>query len=272
MDELPRVLFLAVVQGIAEFLPISSSGHLVICGALWSRITGAPLVQDDGLELEVALHAGTLISILVVYARDLWELRRQPRLCGMVLLGSVPAAIVGIGFKDLFEAAFDSPTAAGFGLLMTAMFLTLGSRFERPMMTDKQIPWPAAFTIGCFQAVAIFPGISRSGSTITGGLITGLDRLSATRFSFLLAIPAIGGATLLTLKDTLSGPPLAISPAVLLIGAAVSAIVGYFSLTALLRIVSRGRLSWFAWYCAAAGLLVLVWQSLESSGADAAAI
>ena len=198
MGDTIRVLVLAVVQGIAEFLPISSSGHLVIVNELLKRFQGGA-VPDEGMTLNIVLHVGTLGSILVVYFRRLQRvlIEMDWRLCSAIMLASVPAAIVGIGFKDRLEPMFTSPAVAGFGLLVTAFLLILGQRMPSGKFTDRNLPWPIAVVVGCFQAVALVPGISRSGSTISGGLLSGMERESAATFSFLIAIPAIGGAALL---------------------------------------------------------------------------
>lgn len=201
MDAYLQAIVLGVVQGISEFLPISSDGHLVIAKHVLGQAFGAKITS--GMEMEVMLHLGTLAAIMVCYARELWDLRKDPRLCALIVMATIPAAVVGLTLKDWFERMFDSPLAAGVGLLITAALLMTGHRLERGGHTEKTLPWPAVLLIGCFQALALLPGVSRSGSTIVCGLLTGLDRVSATRFSFLLAVPVTGGAIVLTLKDIL---------------------------------------------------------------------
>jgi len=264
MNETVYILILAVLQGIGEFLPISSSGHLVIGKALLSEFWPQLATDQGGIQLEVALHVGTLGSILVVYFRDLWQLRRDWRLCLLIILASVPAGFVGLTFKDALEELFQSPLFAGFGLLITAVFLLLGQRQTTERYTTQNLPWLSALIVGCFQAVAILPGISRSGSTIAGGLLVGMQRSSAATFSFLMALVAIGGAALLEAKDLLNGEPLAYSAGGLLMGVVVSFVTGVIALTLLLRVLHSGRLYWFAYYCLAVGMATILWQVLRT--------
>lgn len=264
MNEYVQILILAVVQGVAEFLPISSSGHLVITEQLLGALGDGEGIAR-GMDVEVFLHIGTLGSILMVYWRDLWALRFDARLCLIILVATIPAGAAGVLLKDWFERAFDAPIIAGFGLLLTAALLTIAQRFERSRFELKGIPWLSAIVIGCFQAVALVPGISRSGSTISGGLLTGLERASATRFSFLLAIPVTAGAILLTvLKKVVRDPTLSVGVGPLCLGIAVSFVVGWISLEVLIRLVIRGKLHWFAIYCTLAGCATIAWCAFRS--------
>ncbi|MEX1228917.1 MAG: undecaprenyl-diphosphate phosphatase [Planctomycetaceae bacterium] len=258
-----EAIILGIVQGIAEFLPISSSGHLVIVETLLG------MKAETNLLLDVMLHVGTLGSILVVYRKDVFALLHQPKLCAAIVVGTLPAVVIGLSLKDFFEAAFGNPLLVGCCLLVTAVLLIAGQRLERAQRQLDALDLKRAFGIGLFQAFAILPGVSRSGSTIAGGLILGLDRQSAATFSFLLAIPAIGGAAVLTLKDVFdaataataaSATPATIPWGAILAGTVASFFVGWMSLRTLLRLITQRRLHWFAAYCAMAGLAVIVWQ------------
>ena len=248
---------LGIVQGIAEFLPISSSGHLVIVGSLLGR------PADSGsLELNIALHLGTLFSILVVYRRDVVQMCRQFRTIFNVGLATLPIVVVGLTLKDSIESAFETPLIAGCCLFITAALLLLGQRLERGDRSVETMTWRNALAVGLFQMVAVLPGISRSGSTIAGGMMSGLRRDSAATFSFLIAIPAIGGASVLLIKDLLEAGPGGESVGVMGLGAVVSFLVGWASLRVLIHVVSRRKLHWFAYYCLAVGSLTVVWQLL----------
>jgi len=261
---------LGAIQGATEFLPVSSSGHLVLGRAVLGVELGAGSVAFD-----VAVHLGTLLAVVVVYLGDLvrlvsglfgaarrglsggglaalWE-DADSRLALLVLLGTVPAVIVGFSFKDLFEGLFARPTVAAGALLVTAALLA-GTTARRAPREPGVVRPLDALLIGLAQAVAITPGISRSGSTIAVALLLGVGREQAARFSFLLAVPAILGAAVLEVRHLESG--LALAP--LLAGAAVAAVVGFVSLKALIFLVHRGKIAWFAPYCAIVGLVALI--------------
>lgn len=261
-----RVLLLAIVQGIAEFLPISSSGHLAVLGSLFG------FDPEENLTLGILLHAGTLLAIVVFYFAELLKFFRPERfrLAAMVVLGSAPAGLVGGVLKKtgLAEALFGNLLIPGVCFIVTGLLLQFGA--ERKSGAGavaatplERISWRQALLIGLVQAVAILPGISRSGSTIAAGLRCRLDRKDAAEFSFLLAIPAIGGSAFLELLALLGkggGNTGEISALILLSGFAAAAIVGYISLRLLIRMLSRGRLACFSYYLYAVGAAVIVWQ------------
>ncbi|MFN0198074.1 MAG: undecaprenyl-diphosphate phosphatase [Planctomycetaceae bacterium] len=258
-----KAIILGVVQGIAEFLPISSSGHLVIAEELLKFDTHGNLLFD------VMLHLGTLGSILIVYRHEIWKVLNSRKLCLAVVVGTLPAVVVGLSLKDFFERAFDNPLLVGCCLLITAALLIAGQRGERGLNSLDAITLKQAFCIGLFQAFAILPGVSRSGSTIVGGLLLGLERQSAATFSFLLAIPAIAGAGVLTAHDawqesiateSASGVGLSIDWGPVLAGTFVSFIVGLMALRTLIRLITQRRLHWFAGYCLIAGVATITWQ------------
>lgn len=257
---------LGLLQGVAEFLPISSSGHLVIGKALLRQLVpgseeGVASLPDDDPTLEIALHAGTLLSILVVYRNDLLRVIRDRRLIGLVVLATIPVGVIGVLLKDVIGQLFSSPFAAGCALLCTASFLVVGRRLQQIQKEHQPNSFGRSLLIGLAQAVAIVPGISRSGSTIAAALACGLSREEAARFSFLIAIPAIGGATVLQAKDLLSGEAVSTLPIMpVVVGTIVAFVTGVASLQLLLKLLMKDRLLWFAGYCFLAGSATIIWQ------------
>ena len=244
-------IFLGVVQGLTEFLPVSSSGHLVLFQQLLS-------LPGDQLFFDLALHMGTLLPVLWVYRADLLRMLRAPvaesgpiaerpgtRLLGLIVLGSIPTAIIGLLFEDLFERIFASPAALTVTFTLTGALLFLSGRVRQGDAAELEMkPWQALL-IGLAQGLAITPGISRSGTTIAVALFLGMRREYAARFSFLLSIPAIGGAFLLKLKDVRPGD---IAVDATLVGALAALVSGYLALRLLIRLVKSGDFSRFAWY------------------------
>ena len=258
--EILQAVILGIVQGIGEFLPISSSGHLVIAGELLDKLTGTTTSDSDKLLLNVTLHAGTLLAILIVYHAEILKLRSQLNVCLLLVLASVPAALIGIMFKDFFETVFATPLVAGVALFVTAALLYAGHRLERGEFSYEQLTAKQALLIGLCQAAALIPGISRSGSTISGGLVCGMTRESAAAFSFLMAVPVIGGAAFIESLSVLSGDVTVRSPIALLAGGVTAFLVGLVSLRWLVSIIAKGRLYCFAYYCVAAGTATVIWQ------------
>ncbi len=261
-----KVIFLAIAQGIAEFLPISSSGHLLVLGD-WLGFD-----SESNMQLNVILHAGTLLAILLFYFRKLVGIIVEPQrrwIIVLVIIGSIPAGVVGVGLKvcGLDELLFGYSLVAGAGFLVTATLLltVFGLPWKNRNCENaesealEKMSLKQAFLIGCAQAVAILPGISRSGSTISCGVFAKLSKTDAAEFSFLLAIPAIGGATLLELLKIVKAPvmPSGSEALMLLIGFLVSAAVGYGALAGLIAMLRRGKLGWFAFYLYAAACVVL---------------
>jgi undecaprenyl-diphosphatase len=261
-SEILETVLLGIVQGIAEFLPISSSGHLVICGELLARFSGRPIDPEGNLQMNVALHVGTLGSILWVYRSELRALVGRRQLCVGIVVATIPLVIVGLTLRDWFERVFQTPLIAGCGLLVTAAMLWLGQKLEREEHELDGVSPRRALTVGLFQAFALVPGISRSGSTIAGGLLTGMRREAATTFSFLIAIPAILGAATLEGKKIWENGSVVGDPVALVLGMLTAFLVGVVALRWLLRIVSERKLHWFAAYCLTVGLATIVWQVL----------
>jgi len=260
-----EAILIGIIQGATEFLPISSDGHLVLIPSILG-------LQQPDLVLIGLVHAGTLLAILSYFWRDIVAIiravltglaRRDPfgtadaRLGYLMVLGSIPAAIVGLLAMDFFERQFSSPVVAAVGLLVTAAFLVVGERLNRGTKTLDRLSWVDTLIIGSFQVLALLPGVSRSGTTIAAGLGRGLDRPTAARFSFLVGLPAIAGAGLLAILDIFDAQgslPLSHYAAAFV----TAAVVGYLCIAFLLNWVKRHTLYAFAVYCAAFGLLYLL--------------
>lgn len=248
---LPAALVLAVLQGLTEFLPVSSSGHLALIGILMD-------IPKGDISFEIILHLGTLCAVLAVYYRDIIELisgvlqRKQESLTitGLLLLGTVPAGFAGYLFSDKIEAAFDNPLLVSIMLFATGCILFLSRYAANGSRTHPS--FIGSLLIGISQACALLPGISRSGVTITAGLFCGISRGKAARFSFLLSIPAIIGAAVLKLGE-MESPGTGIS--ILIVSFIVSGLTGYFALRFLLGFLRRGKFAMFAWYCWAIAII-----------------
>lgn len=257
-------LLLGLIQGVAEFLPISSSGHLVLA----ERLLG---LSPPGLVCEAALHLGTLAAVLVVFRRDLLDLlgafgprgsidRRKE--IGFLVVGTVPVVVLGLALRETAAAWFRLPWVVGAGWLATAAMLVAADRVAR--RARAAAPSAAgALCIGAAQAVALVPGVSRSGFSIGAGMLVGLRPERAARFSFLLSIPAVAGAAGLSLWDGLqAGAAESGDLGGILAGAAVAFAVGIAALRGLLALVARKRLWLFAAYCAALGATFLTLAAL----------
>lgn len=264
-----EAIILGIIQGATEFLPISSSGHLLLVPALFN-------ISEPDLNTTAIAHLGTLLAVLIYFRRDIWQIiiavlnglyQRRPfeddmsRLGWQILAGTIPAALAGLLFEETFDRIFGNPTIAAIALFGTAALLIVGERLHSGVKPLKELSWTDAVIIGLFQLIALLPGISRSGSTITGGLIRKLDRATAARFSFLLGIPAIAGAGLLALLDLLGSPDVSNQIPVLGVTFVVAAVVGYLCIAFLLSWLRRHRLYLFAIYCAAFGALYLILQA-----------
>lgn len=276
MQDIVRAIILGIVQGATEFLPVSSSGHLVIVPWLlgWPHST---------LLFDTVLHWGTLLAILIVFWRDFvqiisasilsifrWSLADpNARLGWFILIGSIPAAVLGLMFKDFFEMLFSSARAAGFFLLVTAGILALSERLAKRITEYtplERIRLRQVAVIGTAQAFALAPGISRSGTTIAAGLATGLRRDVAARFSFLLGTPAFLGAGLLQLTDALNtdaGQVVAELP-VLVAGFLASAVIGIVAIRFLLKYLRDHTLRIFVIYCLIVGTSVILLTFLRA--------
>ena len=264
MDLLTAAI-LGLVQALTEFLPVSSSGHLVLTKALLG------VEVSHGAAFEVAVHFGTLLSVLVIFRNEVVELIRAggrlvrspgtiaaqraedpyTRMGLAIVVGCVPAGVVGLTMKDTLEQAFDSPTLVCGALIVTGLVLLATLRAPEG---SGEVSITGAVLIGLAQAIAILPGVSRSGATIATAQFLGVDRNIAARYSFLLSLPVIAGATLLKVKDLLESPPQGEVLVALCLGAFVAFVAGLAALAWLLRLVRSGWFAHFGWYCLAVGI------------------
>ncbi len=258
-----QIVFFAIVQGIAEFLPISSSGHLVALSALFGK-------QDSGTELSIVLHFGTLLSILVFYRQRIIQLLSTDRqVIALLIIGTVPAAIIGLWVKQNHEEVLENALLAGLMLPVTAFLLMSLPTISSGKKDYTELGIAAVLFIGFAQAFALLPGISRSGATIVAGCLVGMKRQSAATFSFLLAIPAIAGASFLEARDILEKGP-ATPVWMLAVGALISFAVGLVALRWLVSWVETGKLHYFAYWLLPVGFLIVIWQLYEILAKNAA--
>ncbi len=266
MDHLIKAAILGLIQGLTEFLPVSSSGHLVIFSELLK-------FEQTGLAFDVFVHFGTLMSILVFFRKDIAAMLAAPFQVWLqkkddarmrhylnwdlyIVAATIPAVIVGLFFKDAIEHLFTSTLIVFFMLLITGSLMYAAQNLK---FRHKDFNCGNSFIIGIAQAVAIIPGISRSGSTIFTGMALGMERESVARFSFLMSVPAILGAVVLQLKDLLQSPPTSAEMLDLVVGALVAFLSGYVAIIWLLDMVKKGKLRWFGYYCFALALTGLIW-------------
>ena len=258
-----EAVLLGVIQGLTEFLPVSSSGHLV----LFQKIFG---IEEPTLLFDTMLHVGTLVAVFAVLWKDIWAILRklfQP-LTAYLIIATIPTVIAALVFKEQIEHAFESGQFLGICFLITSALLAAAELLSRLGADNLKKPgemnWLDALIIGIMQAIAIVPGVSRSGATLSGALSRRLNRDFAARFSFLLSIPAILGAAVLQLKDVVKGGETAagdgIGMAAMVAGTASAAIVGFFAVRLMLKIVREKSLWGFAIYTGILGLLVLIDQ------------
>lgn len=260
-------IILGLLQGLTEFLPVSSSGHLVLAQELLN------ISHEGDISFEVFVHFGTCLSVVAALREEVvailvsfFHAARQPRLVShmyrtdeffrlgvFILLGSLPAAVVGLRFEHDVEVLFNDPKLVSVMLMITGFILFL-TRKANPN-DEVKVGLGSSMIIGIAQAVAVIPGISRSGSTISAGLFCGVSRQHSAKFSFLLALPVILGATLLKTRDLFLTPLGSEKVLTLFLGTVVSAISGYFAILVLLNVLRKRRFSWFAYYCFLVGIL-----------------
>ena len=259
-------IVLGVIQGLTEFLPVSSSGHLV----LFQKIFG---IEEPALLFDTMLHVGTLAAVFAVLWKDIWAILRklfQP-LTAYLIIATIPTVIFALAFRAPIEKLFETGQFLGICFLITSALLAAAELLSRRAATGGgglkkpgEMNWLDALVVGIMQAVAIVPGVSRSGATLSGALSRGLNRDFAARFSFLLSIPAILGAAVFQLKDVIKGGETAagdgIGMAAIIAGTLSAAVVGFFAVRLMLKIVREKSLWGFAIYTGILGVLVLVDQ------------
>ncbi len=247
-----QAFLLGMIQGVTEFLPISSSGHLVIFQQLFG-------LQGDYVLFDVVLHVATLGAIIVFFWKDILKITRQETLA--IVIGTLPAGLVGIFLKESIEHLFQSPQLVGIALLVTGFlnFFTDRQLNQKQAEGQQSVTTRQGFFIGVVQALAITPGISRSGSTVAAGTGLGLSREKAFQFSFLLGIPAIAGAGLIQFKDVVTtGLPSQILVTQSLVGAGAAFLVGLLSLYLFKLVMKRAKFEIFGYYCLVVGILTFL--------------
>jgi len=256
-----KAIILGIVQGITEWLPISSSGHLVIADKL--------LGSQANIVFDLVLHLGSLAAVLLFFHKDIlsiikawlkWQSKSYEFKMGLyIIAGSVPIAVIGVIFQDIVEKAFSSIFFVGFAFLINGAIL-FSTKFAKG---KKPLSMKLAVVVGAAQAVALAPGISRSGSTISAGMLAGMDKEKVAKFSFLLGIPAILGAIVFKFWSAAIAP---IEIPYILVGFIAAFITGLLALPVLMSIIKKGRFYRFSWYCFALGILVLFLNYASSGG------
>lgn len=252
-----EALFLGIVQGLTEFLPISSSGHLV----LFQKLFG---LEEGALSFDILLHFGTLLAVLAVYWRDIVEIVRNPfgKLGRLILVAAIPTAAIGLLFKDYFDEVFASGETLGVEFMLTGLVIWWADAARRGYKKEREMGYGDALIIGTLQGAAILPALSRSGLTIMGSLFRGLDREFAAKFSFLISVPVILGANLLHLKDLAQGEGGAAMSFGLpeLAGTMAAAVAGFWAIKYMIRLIVNKGMRMFAWYVWVLGALILIDQ------------
>lgn len=267
-----EAVVLGLVQGLAEFLPISSSGHL----ALLQQFFG--IKEDNVLLFAVLLHVGTLISVFIVYWKDIWELivelfltikdiftgkglrldERPVRKLGvMIIVATIPTGLIGILFNDFFDGLYNSIVPIGVGLLVTGCLLVIAERMGTSNRGIKEMNFRNAIFVGVVQGIAICPGISRSGSTLFGSLLCNLDRTFAVKFVFLISIPSILGSAVMEAPDAIAAGMNMSDLGPIVVGMIVAAVSGLIAIKTMIKVVSNKKLNYFSYYVWLLGIFVI---------------
>ena len=272
-----KAIILGIVQGLTEFLPVSSSGHLAVVQHLLK------VPEDRILFLTVLLHFGTLLSIFFIYSKDIYMItieffkmlfellsgrgfkaNNEYRKLGlMIIVATIPTGIMGVFFNDIFASFYSSTLIIGFALLVTGTLLWFAEKFNSGKRNINHMRWYDAAIVGFFQGLAITPGISRSGSTIVGSLFRGFNKELATKFSFLISIPTILGATLLEVKDILEVGLGDFTFGILLAGILSAFLAGVFAIRTLINFIKKEKLYYFSFYTWSVGAIVIIVSLLK---------
>lgn len=252
-----QAILLGIIQGITEFLPVSSSGHLV----LFQKIFG---VAEPSLTFGIVVHLGTLAAVFVAFWKDIASLIRRPfqKLTYLLIAGTIPTAIIGVVFKDFFEEVFKSGRILGFAFIITGIVLYFADSFNRGRKGIDETSYLNAVFVGVMQGAAILPAVSRSGLTISGALFCNIDRDFAARFSFLLSIPTILGAAVFDMKDLLETGTESLDILNLGVGFLFAAVFGYISIKYMISILKKGKMRYFSYYVFMLAALILIDQYL----------
>lgn len=266
-----HAIILGLAQGLAEFLPISSSGHLTILQHFFG------IEGDSVVIFTILMHVGTLAAVFIIYWADIWalikelfltiwdlirfkglKLKERPvrKLGVMIIIASIPTAIIGLGFQDMFEGFYETLLPTGIGLIITGIILWIAENPRKQGKGIEQMTWAHAVIIGTLQGVAITPGISRSGSTLFGGLITGLDRAFAVEFAFLISIPSVLGSLILE-SDGAMESVLSNNMGPIVVGFIVSLLSGIFAIKVMITIVKKYSLRYFSAYVWVVGAFLI---------------
>ncbi|MGM9987989.1 MAG: undecaprenyl-diphosphate phosphatase [Bacillaceae bacterium] len=254
-----QAFILGCIQGLTEFLPISSTGHLY----LGRKVFG---LEEAGIFLDTMLHIGTLVAIFIYYRHEFLKIIKKPfsKLTGLLIIGSIPAAVIGILFEDFFDTISKTGVTIGWEFLVTGVIMWWAANQRGGKKGMKDISYSDSFFIGCFQAIAIFPAISRSGATIAGALLRKLDRETAAYYSFLLSTPTILGATLLQGRKLVTGEVVSpISTSALIIGTISAIFFGYIAITWMIAYLKDKSLKVFAYYVWILGAIILFLQAIH---------
>ncbi|HRF47073.1 MAG TPA: undecaprenyl-diphosphatase UppP [Anaerolineales bacterium] len=273
MDLLQSII-LGIIQGITEFLPISSTAHLILVPAL----LGWTLDEQSVFIFDILLQFGTVISVVIYFWRDLWGIARavvtgliarrpfetaEARLGWIIVVGTVPAVVIALLARDAVEGLHGQPLIVATIMGVAAALIFVSERIGRRDRAIETLDWKDGLIIGAFQALALFPGVSRSAATICGGLVRGLERRAAARFSFLLMVPALTGASVIAVKDLLETPNFAQYLPPLALGTAVSLVVGLACIHWLLGFLARQSMAVFGWYRIGFSILCVAFLGLS---------